>query len=284
VFNVLFVIGMCAVFSKEVLVLTWWPLARDSSYYIFSLGLLALFFGGPYPASAFQIEFWEALILFLAYLGYVFVMSKNVQLQKKVTKCCGKKPKAVQPMASYVEEGDAGASKDEGEGKVVNEKGEVLPSNPLIRPTKFRAGVLQMVLQEQDEVEQVRVKVVAQIVGDVSASRPAKSNKQYKLDRTTGTETRKEKINCTDTHSPQQQKNNNKTHIHARTPPRPTTTNTHNLPGPRYLCGHRHGQLRGDRQERIPRAHPPAHRWWDAERRDQRHGRRSLQHYRPRRR
>ena len=29
VFNVLFVIGMCAVFSKEVLVLTWWPLARD---------------------------------------------------------------------------------------------------------------------------------------------------------------------------------------------------------------------------------------------------------------
>lgn len=176
-FNVLFVIGMCAVFSKEVLVLTWWPLARDSSYYIFSLGLLALFFGGPYPASAFQIEFWEALILFFAYLGYVFVMSKNVQLQKKVSKCCGKKPKAVQPMASYVEEGDAGVSKDGGEGKkVVNEKGEVLPSNPLIRPTKFRAGVLQMVLQEQDEVEQLRVKVVAQIVGDVSVSRARKEH------------------------------------------------------------------------------------------------------------
>lgn len=69
-------------------------------------------------------------------------------------------------MASYVEEGDAGAAK-QGEGKVVNDKGEVLPSNPLIRPTKFRAGVLQMVLQEQDEVEQLRVKVVAQIVGDV---------------------------------------------------------------------------------------------------------------------
>jgi len=33
VFNVLFVIGMCALFSKEVLTLTWWPLFRDCMYY-----------------------------------------------------------------------------------------------------------------------------------------------------------------------------------------------------------------------------------------------------------
>lgn len=45
VFNVLFVIGMCAVFSKDVLQLTWWPLARDCSYYCLSLVVLALFFG-----------------------------------------------------------------------------------------------------------------------------------------------------------------------------------------------------------------------------------------------
>ena len=32
VFNVLFVIGMCAMFSKETLTLTWWPLFRDCSY------------------------------------------------------------------------------------------------------------------------------------------------------------------------------------------------------------------------------------------------------------
>ena len=31
VFNVLFVIGMCAMLSKETLHLTWWPLARDCS-------------------------------------------------------------------------------------------------------------------------------------------------------------------------------------------------------------------------------------------------------------
>jgi Ca2+/Na+ antiporter len=45
VFNVLFVIGMCAVFSKDVLQLTWWPLARDCSYYCLSLIVLAMFFG-----------------------------------------------------------------------------------------------------------------------------------------------------------------------------------------------------------------------------------------------
>merc|ERR1712227_669244 len=37
VFNVLFVIGMCALFSTEVLQLTWWPLFRDCTFYIISL-------------------------------------------------------------------------------------------------------------------------------------------------------------------------------------------------------------------------------------------------------
>merc|ERR1712054_500467 len=42
VFNVLFVIAMCAFFSQELLTLTWWPLARDSAYYTLSLLALAL--------------------------------------------------------------------------------------------------------------------------------------------------------------------------------------------------------------------------------------------------
>ena len=45
VFNVLFVIGTCAVFSTETLELTWWPLARDATYYCASLATLAVFFG-----------------------------------------------------------------------------------------------------------------------------------------------------------------------------------------------------------------------------------------------
>merc|ERR1712072_242544 len=54
VFNVLFVIAMCALFQKdkEGLKLTWWPLARDTTYYVLSLLVLALFFGFVTP---FQI-------------------------------------------------------------------------------------------------------------------------------------------------------------------------------------------------------------------------------------
>jgi len=49
VFNVLFVIGMCAVFSKGELKLTWWPFARDVCYYSWSLLLLTIFFGVSTP-------------------------------------------------------------------------------------------------------------------------------------------------------------------------------------------------------------------------------------------
>jgi sodium/potassium/calcium exchanger 2 len=78
VFNVLFVIGCCAICSKELLTLTWWPLARDSSYYCLSLVILAIFFQDG------TIEWWEALILFLMYFGYVTVMKYNDKLHAKM--------------------------------------------------------------------------------------------------------------------------------------------------------------------------------------------------------
>jgi len=49
VFNVLFVIGMCAIFSKGALKLTVWPFARDVCYYCLSLLLLYIFFGVSSP-------------------------------------------------------------------------------------------------------------------------------------------------------------------------------------------------------------------------------------------
>ena len=42
VFNVLFVIAACA-FAKPNLSLTWWPLARDASYYCFALAMVVFF-------------------------------------------------------------------------------------------------------------------------------------------------------------------------------------------------------------------------------------------------
>lgn len=78
VFNVLFVIGMCAVFSRTVLKLTWWPLFRDCLFYSVALCLLIVFFRDE------EIEWWESLILLLCYLIYVTFMKFNHQAERWV--------------------------------------------------------------------------------------------------------------------------------------------------------------------------------------------------------
>ena len=78
VFNVLFVIGMCAMFSKAILNLTWWPLLRDSIFYILALIILICFFNNQ------LIDWWEALILFLLYIVYVIFMAYNSKTERIV--------------------------------------------------------------------------------------------------------------------------------------------------------------------------------------------------------
>ncbi len=78
VFNVLFVIGMCVIFSKSVLHLTWWPLLRDSVFYSFSLGLLIAFF------SDSNMQYWESLLLFAVYISYVTFMYFNERVEAHV--------------------------------------------------------------------------------------------------------------------------------------------------------------------------------------------------------
>jgi len=81
VFNVLFVIGLCGFSAKEPIKLTWWPLARDCSYYIIGLSVLALF-----AQTGKKIEIWEAVILFLGYIGYCTIMYYNPQIEEEVMK------------------------------------------------------------------------------------------------------------------------------------------------------------------------------------------------------
>ncbi|XP_066515934.1 sodium/potassium/calcium exchanger 2-like isoform X2 [Hoplias malabaricus] len=78
VFNILFVIGMCAVFSKEILNLTWWPLFRDVSFYILGLIMLIVFFLDNY------ISYWESITLLLAYATYVLFMKFNSSVEGMV--------------------------------------------------------------------------------------------------------------------------------------------------------------------------------------------------------
>lgn len=78
VFNILFVIGMCAIFSKTVLNLTWWPLFRDVSFYSIDLIVLIIFFRDGF------IYWHEALILFILYICYVVFMKFNSKVENFV--------------------------------------------------------------------------------------------------------------------------------------------------------------------------------------------------------
>lgn len=80
VFNILFVIGMCALFSKTILELTWWPLFRDCTFYSVSLLTLIYFFRDN------SIWWWEALILFGIYITYAIFMKWNQQVERCIKK------------------------------------------------------------------------------------------------------------------------------------------------------------------------------------------------------
>ncbi|XP_071345628.1 sodium/potassium/calcium exchanger 1-like [Trachinotus anak] len=78
VFNILFVIGMCAIFSREMLHLTWWPLFRDVTFYILDLIMLIIFFLDN------MILWWESILLVLGYVSYVSFMKFNSQIEQAV--------------------------------------------------------------------------------------------------------------------------------------------------------------------------------------------------------
>ncbi|XP_049451202.1 sodium/potassium/calcium exchanger 1-like isoform X1 [Epinephelus fuscoguttatus] len=78
VFNILFVIGMCAIFSREMLHLTWWPLFRDVTFYILDLIMLIIFFLDS------MILWWESVCLVLGYISYVSFMKFNSQIEQAV--------------------------------------------------------------------------------------------------------------------------------------------------------------------------------------------------------
>ncbi|XP_067666878.1 sodium/potassium/calcium exchanger 1-like [Haliotis asinina] len=143
VFNILFVIGMCAVFSKQLLTLTWWPLFRDVSFYSIDLILLIGFFVDD------VIDWWEALILFLLYVAYVVFMKFNERIERFV-KTCTKKT-SMNKVAST--------------DTLLKQKGERRCSLPILHggSSRFRHGVLQLMIHTIDPLgpEKVQDKAVA---------------------------------------------------------------------------------------------------------------------------
>ncbi|KAF2355761.1 Sodium/potassium/calcium exchanger, partial [Trinorchestia longiramus] len=80
VFNILFVIAMCVLFSRTVLELTWWPLFRDVTFYSIALLMLVYFFTDS------QIYWYEALSMFIIYILYCSFMKFNATVEHFVKK------------------------------------------------------------------------------------------------------------------------------------------------------------------------------------------------------
>ena len=196
VFNVLFVIAMCSLLTKEVLNLTWWPLFRDSLYYAIGLVVLSIFTG---VVSENEIEMWEAIVLFVMYLGYCLIMWQNANIYYKLT---GK-------ILEYPDEdsdGDDAEDEDDEDDKEIHvakdkkapetanngeaeesknehhgDEGSVLSNisadrianahkdhhKPQFRwPGTFRAGILTLLRHPDSWLDEAGVGIVAKIAGD----------------------------------------------------------------------------------------------------------------------
>ncbi|XP_049922715.1 sodium/potassium/calcium exchanger 2-like isoform X5 [Epinephelus moara] len=108
VFNILFVIGMCAIFSKEILNLTWWPLFRDVSFYILDLIMLIIFFLDNF------ISVWESAALLSAYATYVIFMKCNSKVESFVKNCMSKNQVVEVEVQPKDEKASPGAPEDDG--------------------------------------------------------------------------------------------------------------------------------------------------------------------------
>lgn len=87
VFNILVIIGLCALLCDKPTQLSWWPLLRDSSYYLISIAILIVVMIDS------EVFWYEALIMLIFYIGYILIMKFNTTLQGIVLKlsCCKKK-------------------------------------------------------------------------------------------------------------------------------------------------------------------------------------------------
>ncbi|XP_069140170.1 probable sodium/potassium/calcium exchanger CG1090 [Argopecten irradians] len=86
VYNVMFVISVCALLAGMVVYLNWWPLIRDCVFYSLSVGALALVILDE------NIYWYEALGLVLFYMVYIVIMYYNSKIEAWLVpkvKCCG---------------------------------------------------------------------------------------------------------------------------------------------------------------------------------------------------
>ncbi|NWH56803.1 NCKX1 protein, partial [Geococcyx californianus] len=173
VFNILFVIGTCALFSREILHLTWWPLFRDISFYIVDLLMLILFFLDS------VIDWWESLLLLTAYATYVFTMKQNVYLEQWVKQELNKKLSAVQAAsAEHMWKKSSGAVADDGTKKPADGR-KLQPASTLQRGSssaslhnsQMRSTIFQLMIHTLDPLAEAKFRDRVDILSNITKAK-----------------------------------------------------------------------------------------------------------------
>lgn len=178
VFNILFVIGMCAMVSKEPLNLTWWPLFRDVVYYVIGLVVLAIFFDADGQSS---MSLDEGIILFVMYWLYVFMMVYNMNIYAWLMKKAGKEPVLLKDheSAASVEAGDSKSADTEAGASPRTPADDIPPIGSFEQrtlrerpanfrvPGGFRMGIQQLMLSDAETNVWVSTHMIMDISGSV---------------------------------------------------------------------------------------------------------------------
>ncbi|NXN85466.1 NCKX1 protein, partial [Bombycilla garrulus] len=172
VFNILFVIGTCALFSREILHLTWWPLFRDISFYIVDLLMLILFFLDS------VIDWWESLLLLTAYATYVFTMKQNVFIEQWVKQELKKKLNAVQAESAERMRKTSRAVPDDGTMKPPDvrklQPGPALQrgsSSASLHNSQMRGTIVQLMIHTLDPLAEAKLKDRVDILSNMAKAK-----------------------------------------------------------------------------------------------------------------
>lgn len=173
VFNILFVIGTCALFSREILNLTWWPLFRDVSFYILDLIMLIIFFLDNF------ILWWESMLLLSAYGLYVCFMKFNVVFERWVKTHLSKRKRLVKVMAleDTSKKGNGSVAGDEPKPPEDNNRLKLKPfltrggSSASLHNSTIRSTIFQLMIHTLDPLGEAKFKDKAEIMNNMAKAK-----------------------------------------------------------------------------------------------------------------
>ncbi|XP_060708820.1 sodium/potassium/calcium exchanger 1 [Hemiscyllium ocellatum] len=181
VFNILFVIGMCAIFSREILHLTWWPLFRDVSFYILDLIMLIIFFLDN------LIEWWESFLLLSAYISYVCFMKFNGKMERWFKGNVIQNSNLVKVMSMIQPSMVSGGSPQELVKEEEKEENNRLKpkailtrgsSTPSLHNSMLRNTIFQLMINTLDPLTEVKFKQKAEIMNSMAKGKGKKKEEE----------------------------------------------------------------------------------------------------------